>query len=170
MNDLDRQPAQHPSFYPLNEMATLLAFRVQKPGEDLRSTVDKVRKRMRYAVEKDELHVMGPSPQIQLFFAAQVFAWARKKWPERFCDVSVRHDETVSDGLKIAVSVRDWHYPADVDECHRLLRAAYEDVELLGEELAAANREIEKLRPLAERYEENRERNRQSAKRPRKNV
>ena len=166
MSDSAQLPPGQP-FYPLNDMALLLALRVQKPGEDLRPTVDKVRKRLLYAVAKDELHVTGP---LQFFLAAQVFAWARKKWPGTFSDIAVKHDAHASDTLNLDARIKNWHYPGDLGECHKLLRSLYDDLELLEEELASATREIRQLRPLAEKYEEIRRRNRRSAKLPRKNV
>lgn len=170
MNEAAQLPPGHRPFYPLQEIALLLALRVRKPGEDMRSTVDKVRKRMLYAVNNDELHVMAPSDEFQLFFTPQVFAWARKKWPDALSDVAIKHEEKASDRVALRAAVKNWHYPADVGKCHELLRAAYTDAEALEEELASANRELQRLRPLAERYEENREKNRRSAKRPRKNI
>ena len=65
---------------------------------------------------------------------------------------------------------RWWEATLAEDEGDTLVRATYDDVEWLEEELALVNREIERLKPLAEKYEEIREKNRRSAKRPRKNV
>ena len=169
MNESAQLPAGQKPFHTLQEIALLLALRIRPEGEELRTTVDKMRKRLLYAVQTDYLHVVGVG-ELQLFFAAEVFAWARRKWPEAFGDIQVKHEANVSDGLKIGASVRSWVYPGNLDKCHELLRSTYDEMEQLTEELASAEREIARLRPLAEQYEENREKNRRAAKRPRKGI
>lgn len=161
--------APHKPMYPLTEIAQLLALKVQPEGETMRTTVDKVRKRLIYAAKSGKLHVIGP-PAFPLFIAPQVFAWARKNWPEAFGDVSVAHDVQAQSHIRIGAVVRDHLFPGDLNECHRLLREMYDEVESLQGELATAEREIARLEPLAERYEQNRAKNQASAKRPRKDV
>lgn len=168
MNESAQLPPGHKPFYPLQEIATLLAIRIGRPDQKMRTSVDKVRKRLLYAVEKGDLHVMAVTNELQLFYAAQVFAWARRKWPDAFGDVSIMQAADASDTLRLSDAAKTWVYPGDLDACHTLLRSAYDDIELLKEELSSAERELARLRPLAERYEENRDKNRHSAKMPRK--
>jgi hypothetical protein len=169
MNESAQLPEGHKPFYTLQEIALILACRIRPDGEELRTTVDKVRKRILYAVQNDYLQVMGAG-ELQLFFAAQIFAWARRKWPDAFRDIPINQDARASDGVMFGDSLRAWVYPSDVERCHELLRSTYSEVELLKAELESAEKEIARLRPLAERYEENREKNRRAAKQPRKEV
>ena len=162
-------PSAGKQFYALHEIATLIAIRVQPPGEEMRTTLDKVRKRLIYALRKDELQLMKAGP-LELFFAAQVFAWTRKKWPEAFGDIPITHEANAASILKIGMTARTYLYPSKLNDCHKLLRSTYDEVELLEEELRLAEREVARLKPLAERYEQNREKNRRSAKKPRKEI
>jgi hypothetical protein len=166
---MDDTPAAGKPFYALHEIATLISIRVQPPGEELRTTLDKVRKRLIYALRKDELQLMTIGP-LELFFGAQVFAWARKKWPEAFGDIPITHDAKAESSLKIGVTARTFVYPGKLEDCHKLLRSTYDEVDLLEHELRLAELEIARLKPLAERYEQNREKNRRSAKKPRKDI
>jgi hypothetical protein len=166
---MDGLPSASKPFYPLHEIATLIAMRVQPPGEELRTTLDKVRKRLIYALRKDELQLMTSGP-LELFFGAQVFAWARKKWPEAFGDIPVTQDAKGESHLKIGITARTFLYPGSLEDCHKLLRSTYDEVDLLEQELRLAELEVTRLKPLAERYEQNREKNRRSAKKPRKDV
>lgn len=169
MNESAELPVEQKPFYTLTEISALLAFRVQPDGESLRKTRDKVRKRLRYAVENDYLHVMGVG-DLQLFFAAEVFAWARRTWPDAFGDIRVRHEADLSDAVGLCDSPKARVLPGELNECHELLLNTYAEADSLKDELARAERELARLRPLAERYEEIRARNRSSAKKSRNNV
>lgn len=152
-------------FYPLQEMALLIALRINPKGEPVRATVDKVRKRLLYAVETDDLHVIEP---VKLFHVPQVMAWARRKWPEFFREVQIHHEANGQSHLRLKDTITaDW-IPAEIEQCQDVLQTAYTTIHTLERELAAAHKELARLRPLAERYEANREKNRRSAKRPRK--
>jgi hypothetical protein len=166
---MDDTPSGDKPFYALQEIATLIAIRVQPPGEELRTTLDKVRKRLIYALRKDELHLMTIGP-LELFFGPQVFAWSRRKWPEAFGDIPITHDAKAKSGMKVGVTARTFVYPGKIDDCHKVLRSTYDELDLLEQELRLAELEIARLKPLADRYEENREKNRQSAKKPRKEI
>ena len=170
MSDLPANSTNVPNaVVPFHEVAILIAQRNQPPGEALRTTVDKVRKRIAYAVRRDDLQFVEDGP-VEFLFGPQVFAWARRKWPEAFGDISETHDATVGSTAKIGAIARSYVYPAGVERCHELLRESYREAEVLKEELEALERELVRLRPLAERYETNREKNRKSAKLPRKGV
>lgn len=169
MNQSIKLPMGQKPFQTLTEISTLLALSIRPDGESQRITTDKVRKRLRYAVENGSLHFIG-NGELQLFFAAEVFAWARQRWPEAFGDIRVRHEANTSDAMKIRDSASARVLPGNLENCHELLRNTYSEIDLLKEELVWAEKEIARLRPLAERYEENRQKNRRAAKRPRKNV
>ena len=154
-------------FYPLQEMALSLGLRINPKGEPLRTTVDKVRKRLLYAVEHDELHLIGPPP-LGLFHVQQVMAWARRKWPEAFSEVQVHHEAEGQSHLGLKDSLTADVIPGELERCQDVLQTAYTTIHTLERELAVAHKELARLRPLAERYEQNREKNRRSAKRPRK--
>ena len=167
MTDRAELPSGHPPFYRLPEIAMLIALRVKPQGEEMRATIDKVRKRLVYAVDQDDLHPIGP-PGLQLFLSGEVFAWARRKWPEAFPDVRVRQETHAQSHLAVAVMANTDLIPGDLDRCQATLRETYRTIDRLERELADVLKEAEQLRPLAERYKQNSEKNRNSAKRPRK--
>lgn len=162
-------PPGHKPFYDLREMAFLIALRVNPEGEAMRTTIDKVRKRLVYAVKQDELHAVGP-PALQLFLAAQVFAWARKKWPETFGDMPVVHSAEAEEVVRFGDDAQPDVIPGDLTKCQEALRIAQTEIHRLQRDLEKAEREIDRLQPLAERYEEIRLKNQSSAKRPRTGI
>ena len=166
MTDEAELPPGTQLFYPIREMSRLIALRVNPSGEEMRTTVDKVRKRLVYAVDHDELHLIGPAG-LQLYFVPEVLAWARRKWPEAFADLSVKSDAVAQSHMKLADELHDNYIPADPEKRGELLQEAYRTIDRLERDLTEARRELERLRPLAEKYEQNREKNRSSAKRPR---
>ncbi|MFC5568844.1 hypothetical protein ACFPN1_02035 [Lysobacter yangpyeongensis] len=168
-DDRAELPQAHKAFYDLREMALLIALRVNPEGEAMRTTVDKVRKRLMYAVKQDELHLMGP-PVLQLFFAAQVFAWARKKWPEALGDIPVVQSADVEETIGLGDEAQPDVIPGDLIKCQEALRIAQTEIHRLQRNLEKAEREIDRLQPLAERYEEIRLKNQSSAKRPRTGI
>lgn len=145
----------------------IIALRVKPRGEELRATIDKTRKRLVYAVERKELTVAG-SPPSQLYFVPEVLAWAKLKWPVAFADIRVKSEVNGKSSLHLEDALHVNYYPADLEQCTNLLREAYQTVERLEGELAKVHEELGRLRPLAEKYEQNREKNRKSAKLPRK--
>lgn len=144
----------------------VIAYRVQPHGEELRTTVDKVRKRLMYAVDHHELHLAGP-PGLQLFFVPQVLAWARSKWPEAFADIPIAHEAAANSSFTMGDASQACLIPGDPAKCQEALMDAHRTIHRLERELAALQKEADRLRPLAERYEQNRQKNRDSAKLPR---
>lgn len=158
-------PEAQAEHLPIAHMAMLVATRVQLPGESIRATVDKVRKRLAYAVAHGELHTTGASPE--LFYAPEVLAWGRNKWPGKLLDLLARQTETLSDRL---VPREKWGgdvISGDLTSCQVALRHALKQIDVLRDHLQKANAEADRLRPLAEKYEASCEKNRRSAKLPR---
>lgn len=166
MTDEAELPAGVQQFYPIREMSRLIALRVKLSGEEMRTTVDKVRKRLVYAVDHGELHLVGP-PALQLYFVPQVLAWARKKWPEAFADIRVKSEAVAQSHLEMRGELHDNYIPADPEKRGELLREAYQTIDRLERDLTDAKRELERLRPLAENYEQICKKNQHSAKGPR---
>ncbi|MFT3806705.1 hypothetical protein [Arenimonas sp.] len=157
---------------PLAELALWIAERVKPPGEPIRKTIDKVRKRIAHAVKIGALH---PAPKSLTFYVPEVEAWAKNKWPSEFSDVPRVEIIRIVERLAISVSADMRLVPGDLDRCKQELKNAFQKIDEaedlnkhLMKELKAAREEVDRLRPLAERYENIRRKNRLAASRPRR--
>jgi hypothetical protein len=150
---------------PIAHMAMLIAPRVQLPGESIRATVDKVRKRLAYAVASGELQTTGADPAF--FYAPAVVAWGRSKWPGKLLDLPAHQTAKLSDGLVLGEKRIGHAIPGDLTSCQVALGQALKQIDALCAHLQDLSAEIERLRPLANKYEQTCEKNRQSAKLPR---
>lgn len=163
----DIEPKKSEFTYTLAQVAHILAPAVLRPGEDIRAAIDKVRKRVEYAVQKGELQVDG-IPGMRFYCLPLVVAWATEKWPGNFLELPANHEKTAKSAFGIGDQLIGDTYPGDLDRSHEALKKAYGQIEELIAGLKAAYAEIDRLAPLADRYLQNREKNRQSAKTPRK--
>lgn len=152
--------------YSILQIVDFLALELGVSGADARSARDKIRKQLVYAIEQGHLECTGP-PQAKQLSMPQVRRWARDKWPEELNHLNVRRQIEAVASAVLSVHADVHYYPGNLETCHKELRAAYARNEKLAGELAAAQAEITHLRPLAEKYEQNRETNRTSAKKPR---
>lgn len=159
-------PEGHQLFYPLAEMAMLIALRTRPVGEPLRTTIDKVRKRLVYATTNGDLQTVHAG----LHFVPQAIAWSQKKWPGKFDGLHAEHSATATAVVVVRDEIRGWVIPGDLPGCQEALRDAQRENEQFRTELKAAHAEIERLRPIVEKYELIREKNARSAKLPRKGA
>jgi hypothetical protein len=157
-------PEGHQLFYPLAEMAMLIATRVNPPGEPLRTTIDKVRKRLVYATKNGDLQMAHAG----LYFVPQAIAWSQKKWPGKFDGLPAEHFATATSTAVMSDEVWGFVIPGDLPSCQKALEDAHRENQQLRTELKAAHVEIERLEPIAEKYEQICEKNARSAKLPRK--
>ena len=168
MNESAKPSPFEKDTYSFREMAKLLAERVRPDGESPRATVDKVRKRLDYALDHGELKWALPSQQ--LLATQEVLVWARRKWPNEFGGIPIRQDVTVNENIALQGRPEALTLPGDLNDCHQDLLAANRLISLLRLTLAMSHREVARLRPAAEKYEEIRKKNQKSAKRPRKGL
>lgn len=157
-------PEGHQLLYPLAEMAMLIALRTRPAGEPLRTTIDKVRKRLVYATKNGDLQ----TAHADLYFVPQVIAWSLRKWPGKFDGLRAEHSATATAAVVVRDEIQGWVIPGDLPGCQEALRDAQRENEQLQAMLMAAHGEIERLRPIAEKYELIREKNRRSSQLPRK--
>jgi hypothetical protein len=160
------EPKKAEFTHTLDQVAHILAPAVIRPGEDIRAAIDKVRKRVVYATEKGELQTWGV-PRMQFYSLPLVIAWARKKWPGKLNRFPARQEVEVKEAVGLGDRLISFSYPGDLDRSHEQLKKAYKQINDLTAALKAAYAEIDRLEPLAERYEQIREKNRKSAKLPR---
>lgn len=152
-------------------MASLIAIRVRRPDETLRQAKDKVRKRLVYAVEHGELTLIDATESdAGLFFVPVIMTWARTKWPGALQDIPAEFDSQMRSTIALGDRCNGHHLPADIDDCHRVLMESYRTIGLLKGALSQFQVENQRLAALAEKYEQIRENNRLSAKRPRKGA
>ena len=152
-------------FYPLAQMALLIALRIQAgDGEPLRTTIDKVRKRLVYATKIGVLE----TTRAGLYYLPKTAIWAQEKWPGKFGDLYA--ERSGSGSVTLPFGGKGWGFsiPGDLPRCQEALRNAERDNYNLRESLKTAQEEMERLKPLAERYEEICRKNTQSAELPRK--
>ncbi|MBX6421910.1 MAG: hypothetical protein IRZ06_13020 [Nevskia sp.] len=154
----------------IQELVDLLAPRVRKAGDTLRQAKDKVRKRLLYAQKSGELERLGtPAKQPNgRFKLSAVIGWARFKWPGKVNDLLAYYSRDLSETLTVSDSAIADIIPGDLPRCQQALRDSQNKVRLLEAQLAESLAEIRRLKPLADRYEANRAKNRESAKKPRK--
>jgi len=150
----------------LVQVANILAPAVRNPEEELRAAIDKVRKRVEYAVKKGDLDAQVIAGK-RLYCMPLVLAWASRKWPANFPRVTTRQEGTASGALGFTGGGSGFTYPGDLKESHAALRAAHIRIYELSEALKSGQLEIDRLKPLAEKYEEICKKNRKSAKRSR---
>ena len=161
---LDELPEGHQLLYPLAEMAMLIALRIQAAGEPVRTTVDKVRKRLVYATRNGDLQTAHAG----LYFVPQAIAWSRKKWPGKFEDLPAAFSDTATAAAAIGDEVFTLVVPGDLPRCQEAVADAQRENQRLRTELKAAHAEIERLGSIAEKYAHICEKNAESAKLPRK--
>ncbi|MGY4002960.1 MULTISPECIES: hypothetical protein [Aeromonas] len=131
----------------LNEVATLLAQRDQRSGEELRQGKDRWRKRIEYAVKANKLMKVE-----KLFKIDDLAAWARTlkvsgvDWLTKLDDLP---RPTLRDSVEEIASVNDEEQgirlPDSLEDCHEELRR-------LRSENRDLKQEIEQLREPAAKY------------------
>lgn len=168
MTDIDaaNPPAQE-ALVSLSEIIQTLAARVQPYGEPMRLTVDKVRKRVLYAIRIGDLHV---APGTDHLFSPQVMQWSKLKWPAAMTDVRAVKAGQCQEVLGALDELVGDVVPATLEGRKQALIEAFDLNFRLARELRLANEEIARLAPLAERYENIRRKNRLAAGRPRKGL
>lgn len=159
-----RVPTAKKLTYTLTELAALFVPRIRPFGDDERATTDKFRKRVRYAVHAGDLEAAGPD----LYYLPQVVAWARKKWPGKVDDLLAEQTVTTPASLEFGDVGLMSVVPGDLPRCQKALQDAQQDIYALQAELKFARAEIARLTPLADRYNEICQGNRESARLPRK--
>lgn len=147
-----------------DEAVDFVMERLSVPAPEQRATRDKVRKRIRYGLGDGSL----PRLDVQtLDMDRDAFIyWARKKWRGKF-DIPISIPGDLSDTVALVGELDGLHLPSSLAECHHLLRDLTSRNRLLAMMLNRQAEVIADLRPLAEQYLRNREKNRTSAKKPR---
>lgn len=134
------------------------------PASEQRALRDKVRKRVTYALGNGDLGRVDV--QTLDVDRNHLIIWARTKWPGRFTmpiDVRGQLAETVG----LAAEADGFELPVDLAQCHDRIRLLTGQNRMLTMMLDQKASIIAELRPLAEQYKRNREKNRASAKKPR---
>jgi hypothetical protein len=150
----------------IEEAVSLITQEIRPEYEPWWKVRDKVAKRVKNALKAGRLN---PDERGQLKFGDLSY-WARRRsnWPKKLSHwpwhkvLEIKDDLSVKDSL----TVNHTNYPATIEECHA-------EISVLKEDLAEAKRrelelgeENERLRPMAERYEEICEKNRINAGKP----
>lgn len=148
------------------EAVELLASRVPRVGDSERQSKDKIGQRLRYALRRGE--IVGRGPESKTLLLGDVAAWASAKWPGRIDlpllpIVGVANVTLDGAGLSAEAQV----IPGNLAEIADALQDALKRESRLISELSAAQAEIGRLSTLANMYEENIRKNRESARRPR---
>ena len=135
-------------------------------AHDRRATRDKVRKRVRYGLGD------GSLPRVDLATTDvdrnALIIWCRTKWPGKFVDIPVRYEDQIQENVSLRDGTDAIAYPSDVASCHALLRQNRMLLQLLAAKCRAQEQIILDLSPDAQKYRQMREKNRESAKKPRR--
>lgn len=147
-----------------DEAVDFVMERLAVPTPEQRATRDKVRKRIRYGLGDGSL----PRLDVQTLDVDRdaFIYWARKKWPGKF-NIPIEVPGVLSDGINLAARPEELFLPSDIETCHALLRRNRFLLQMFEARCLAQDVLISELRPDAERYREIREKNRESAKKPR---
>lgn len=147
-----------------DEAVEFILSRLETPAPEQRATRDKVRKRITYALG------IGRIPRLDVVSMDidrdQLIYWARTKWPGRF-NTAITVPGELADSVNVNPKLDATHLPNDLQACHAMLMEAERETELLRSMIRSQAARIAHLKPLAEQYERNRERNRTSARKPR---
>lgn len=139
---------------PLKHVVPLIAERVKNPGDSDRQVEDRVRHRINYAVGNGTL----AKPQGGTFVLGEVIAWAsaQRGWEDKMLGLPTIIVGSSNAVLEpIAATGIGMGLPTSLAECHaRLIQASVR--------LVALENELREIRPLAKRYEENREKQRKA--------
>lgn len=147
-----------------DEAVDFIVGRLDVPPHERRATRDKVRKRVRGGLGDGKL------PRLDLATtdvgSDQLIYWARTKWPGKF-NIPVSVPANAADTMSIAGSADAMTLPSTIEQCHASIRKLFADNRMLAMIAQRQASIISELRPLADQYERNREKNREAAKKPR---
>lgn len=149
----------------IHQAVDLLLGQIGPPSSEVREVKDKVRKRIVYALVKG--HLRHANAGREGLDRNELLVWARRKWPGKIKEPVVQFVAN-SETLNLSGCAGAETYPSTIDACHELLRAARKMIRDLDLRDMVLMGEVARLRPLAEKYADICEANRQSAIRPRK--
>lgn len=149
----------------VHQAVELLVGQLQPSGSELRATKDRVRKRIVYALVKGKLRHAGEGQEG--LDKNDLLVWARGKWPGQI-KLKTTQFVDVEDTVNFSDKISGDSYPANLDECHRLLRDARR--KLMGKDLQCVMLmgEVARYRADAEKFRQICEKNQLSAGLPRK--
>lgn len=146
------------------DLVQLITDRVRDPNDNIREARNKVSHRITYAIDTGALAAPGDDS----FELGIVALWARLQWPGKLDDLPV---SPVSAWFASSARLSDRYdaivIPGQLDQCQDALKKAYDKIEQMEKGLRSLYAELERLAPLASKWEEFCEKNRQSAKKPR---
>lgn len=158
--------APGPSDYDLARSAAVakIAERACNPSETEREARNRISHLISYAVKRGKLAKSSHG----FFVFGDLATWARNKWPGKFddwpCTPFVK-PTNIAIGTSIGSPVI---LPGSLKRSHDMILDMHEKLARLEKSLQAAQLEIERLRPDAEKWCKNREKNRENASNPRK--
>ena len=148
-----------------DQAVNFIMDRLDVPDHERRATRDKVRKRVRFGLGDGKL------PRLDLETTDvgrdQLIYWARNKWPGKF-DIPITIPAHISETASFGGDADAMIFPSSIEECHNIIRRQESENRLLAMMVHRQASIIADLRPLAEQYERNREKNRGAAKKPRR--
>lgn len=148
-----------------DQMVEFAMERLNPARPERRATRDKVRKRIRGGLGDGKL------PRLDLATMDvgrdHFVYWARGKWPDAFRGIKVKVEADAEASANLAGEFEPLTLPATMAECQALIRKMHSDLAIQRLTIAQQKRTIDRLKPLAEQYERNVDKNRHSARQPR---
>lgn len=141
-----------------------IAERTCLPEDRAREAKNRVSKRISYAVKQGKLVESARG----FFVFGELAAWVRDTWPGLFNDWPCRMSADYGSSGMCSDIYDDVVLPGTIKRCHDVIGEMHDRINSLERSLKDAQFEIERIRPLAERWEEFCNGNKENAGKPRK--
>lgn len=140
-----------------------IAERTRLPEDREREAKNRVSKRISHAVKQGKL----VESSHRNFVFGELAAWVRNTWPGLFNDWPCRMSADFASAAVYSSFFDAVVLPGTIKRCHDVISEMHERINSLERSLKDAQLEIERIRPLAERWEELCSRNKENAGKPR---
>lgn len=136
-----------------DDAVDFIVARLHVSGSERRSTRDKVRKRIKYALDAGSL----PNDNYKVSGIDQeaLLNWVSRKWPDAFAGSPQQVGPASIPSLEQVGEVTALLMPPDLHGCQEALRAAWNDIALLREQASHLTALVLELEPKAQRYDAN---------------
>ena len=139
-----------------------IAYRVKKPDDSFEKTVEKVRKRIEYAIEKGKIACKGKKV---LFGDLLKWVLSKKTWIDEFKEFHTTKGNIVAPSPSVSGSGST--QPSTFEECLKINRTLQREIAGAQQENTKLKEEIERLRPFEQIHEKRKEDGRLSGRKAR---
>ncbi len=148
-----------------SDIVKIIADRIRSPDQTIRQARNTVSHCISYTVRKGNLTMAEAG-----FKFGDAVRWMRAEWPGKFDDLPVSKGvvgQKIPQNLAVRATIEAEVIPGTLDRCNAALHEARHQIQDLEAELHNLRMELERLRPLAEKWKALCARNRKNSKLPR---